>query len=123
VDGLDLAVHQGEFFGLLGTNGAGKSTTIGMLTTLVAPSAGKAWAAGYEVSADPVGVKSRIGVISQANALDRALTVADNLAFRGRYFALPAPTALTPATGHMPTWAYLTALSTESAAEFDLGVR
>ncbi|MFC9221751.1 ABC transporter ATP-binding protein [Streptomyces hygroscopicus] len=93
VDGLDLTVHQGEFFGLLGTNGAGKSTTIGMLTTLVAPSAGQAWVAGREVSADPVGVKSRIGVVPQANTLDRALTVADNLAFRGRYFGMPAPAA------------------------------
>ncbi|MFD8096812.1 ABC transporter ATP-binding protein [Streptomyces malaysiensis] len=93
VDGLDLTVHQGEFFGLLGTNGAGKSTTIGMLTTLVAPSAGKAWVAEREVSADPVGVRSRIGVVSQANTLDRALTVADNLAFRGRYFGMPAPAA------------------------------
>nr|WP_249025472.1 ATP-binding cassette domain-containing protein [Streptomyces sparsogenes] len=94
VDGLDLTVHQGEFFGLLGTNGAGKSTTIGMLTTLVAPSAGKAWVAGREVSADPVGVKSRIGVVSQANTLDRALAVADNLAFCGRYFGcLPQPPA------------------------------
>lgn len=93
MDGLDLTVHQGEFFGLLGTNGAGKSTTIGTLTTLVAPSAGKAWVAGYEVSADPVGVKSRIGVVSQANTLDRALTVADNLAFRGGYFGMPAPAA------------------------------
>lgn len=93
VHGLDLTVHRGEFFGLLGTNGAGKSTTIGMLTTLVAPSAGTAWVAGREVSADPVGVKSRIGVVSQANTLDRALTVADNLAFRGRYFGMPAAAA------------------------------
>lgn len=93
VDGLDLTVHQGEFFGLLGTNGAGKSTTIGMLTTLVEPSAGQAWVAGREVRADPVGVKSRIGVVSQANTLDRALTVADNLAFRGRYFGMPAAAA------------------------------
>ncbi|MCL7380057.1 ABC transporter ATP-binding protein [Streptomyces sp. 35G-GA-8] len=93
VESLDLTVHQGEFFGLLGTNGAGKSTTIGMLTTLVAPTAGKAWVAGREVSADPVGVKSRIGVVSQANTLDRALTVADNLVFRGRYFGMPAAAA------------------------------
>ncbi|MGW3569599.1 hypothetical protein ACWDSL_38035 [Streptomyces sp. NPDC000941] len=62
-------------------------------------------------------------MVSQANTLDRALTVADNFAFRGRHFGMPAPAALTPATGHMPTWAYLTALSTESAPEIDLGVR
>ncbi|MFG1603550.1 ABC transporter ATP-binding protein [Actinoplanes sp. NPDC049265] len=90
---LDLTVNKGEFFGLLGTNGAGKSTTIGMLTTLVTPTAGIAWVAGHEVSADPVGVKSRIGVVSQANTLDRALTVLDNLAFRGRYFGMSASAA------------------------------
>ncbi|WP_052850508.1 ABC transporter ATP-binding protein [Streptomyces avicenniae] len=93
VHGLDLTVAQGEFFGLLGANGAGKSTTIGMLTTLVTPTAGRAWVAGREVGADPVGVKSRIGVVSQAGTLDRALTVADNLAFRGRYFGLSAAAA------------------------------
>lgn len=93
LDGLDLSVGQGEFFGLLGTNGAGKSTTIGMLTTLVTPTAGSAWVAGREVSADPVAVKSRIGVVSQSNTLDRALTVVDNLAFRGRYFGMPASAA------------------------------
>ncbi|MEV7797359.1 ABC transporter ATP-binding protein [Streptomyces sp. NPDC087512] len=93
LEGLDLMVNKGEFFGLLGTNGAGKSTTIGMLTTLVTPTAGSAWVAGHEVSADPVGVKSRIGVVSQANTLDRALTVLDNLAFRGRYFGMSASAA------------------------------
>ncbi|WP_079032078.1 ABC transporter ATP-binding protein [Streptomyces specialis] len=93
LEGLDLTVAQGEFFGLLGTNGAGKSTTIGMLTTLVTPTAGRAWVSGHEVGADPVGVKSRIGVVPQANTLDRALTVLDNLAFRGRYFGMSAPAA------------------------------
>ncbi|MFJ6183402.1 ABC transporter ATP-binding protein [Streptomyces sp. NPDC092295] len=93
LESLDLTVGQGEFFGLLGPNGAGKSTTIGMLTTLVTPTGGSAWVAGHEVGADPVGVKSRIGVVSQANTLDRALTVLDNLTFRGRYFGMSAPAA------------------------------
>ncbi|MGW4730931.1 ABC transporter ATP-binding protein [Streptomyces shenzhenensis] len=98
VESLELTVRQGEFFGLLGTNGAGKSTTIGMLTTLVTPTAGSAWVAGQEVTADPVGVKSRIGVVSQNNTLDGALTVVDNLAFRGRYFGMPASAARRRAT-------------------------
>lgn len=93
LEGLDLTVGRGEFFGLLGTNGAGKSTTIGMLTTLITPTAGSAWVAGREVGADPVGVKSRIGVVPQANTLDRALSVRDNLAFRGRYFGMSASAA------------------------------
>ena len=70
VRGIDLDIPQGEFFGLLGPNGAGKSTTIGMLTTLVLPAGGRAWVAGLDVVADPVGVKRRIGVVTQNNTLD-----------------------------------------------------
>src|SRR5919109_1514285 len=88
VRGIDLSVGSGEFFGLLGPNGAGKSTTIGMLTTLVLPTAGRAWVAGMDVVADPVGVKRRIGVVTQNNTLDMQLTVAENLEFRSRFFGL-----------------------------------
>ena len=88
VRGIDLDIPQGEFFGLLGPNGAGKSTTIGMLTTLVAPTGGRAWVAGLDVVADPVGVKRRIGVVTQNNTLDMQLTVAENLEFRSRFFGL-----------------------------------
>src|SRR2546429_6627789 len=88
VPGLDLSVASGPFFGLLGPNGAGKSTTIGMLTTLVLPTGGQAWVAGMDVVADPVGVKRRIGVVTQNNTLDMQLTVAENLEFRSRFFGL-----------------------------------
>ena len=88
VRGLDLSVASGQFFGLLGPNGAGKSTTIGMLTTLVLPTGGQAWVAGLDVVADPVGVKRRIGVVTQNNTLDMQLTVAENLEFRSRFFGL-----------------------------------
>jgi ABC-2 type transport system ATP-binding protein len=88
VRGIDLDVPRGEFFGLLGPNGAGKSTTIGMLTTLVAPTGGKAWVAGHDVTKEPVAVKRRIGVVTQNNTLDMQLTVAENLAYRSRFFGL-----------------------------------
>src|SRR5436309_9835356 len=88
VRGIDLNVSSGQFFGLLGPNGAGKSTTIGMLTTLVLPTGGQAWVAGMDVVADPVGVKRRIGVVTQNNTLDMQLTVAENLEFRSRFFGL-----------------------------------
>ena len=88
VRGIDLSVGTGQFFGLLGPNGAGKSTTIGMLTTLVLPTGGRAWVAGLDVVADPVGVKRRIGVVTQNNTLDMQLTVAENLEFRSRFFGL-----------------------------------
>jgi daunorubicin resistance ABC transporter ATP-binding subunit len=90
VRGIDLSVSSGQFFGLLGPNGAGKSTTIGMLTTLVLPTGGRAWVAGLDVVADPVGVKRRIGVVTQNNTLDMQLTVAENLEFRSRFFGLSA---------------------------------
>ena len=88
VRGINLSVQSGQFFGLLGPNGAGKSTTIGMLTTLVLPTGGRAWVAGMDVVADPVGVKRRIGVVTQNNTLDMQLTVAENLEFRSRFFGL-----------------------------------
>ena len=93
VRGIDLDVPKGEFFGLLGPNGAGKSTTIGMLTTLVAPTGGRAWVAGHDVSKDTVAVKRRIGVVTQNNTLDMQLTVAENLAYRSRFFGLPKSVA------------------------------
>ncbi len=88
VDGLDLEVRPGEFFGLLGPNGAGKSTTIGMLTTRIVPTGGSAEVAGVDVAADPVDVRRRIGVVTQANTMDRAINLLENLEFRGRFFGM-----------------------------------
>ena len=93
VDGLDLEVRPGEFFGLLGPNGAGKSTTIGMLTTTVFPTGGRALVSGLDVSHHAADVKRQIGVVSQANTLDRSLTVWENLYYHGRFFGLPRPRA------------------------------
>ena len=54
VDGLDLEIRPGQFFGLLGPNGSGKTTTIHMLATLIRPSAGSAQVAGFDVGRDAV---------------------------------------------------------------------
>src|ERR1700712_5447881 len=81
VDSLDLEVGRGEIFGLLGPNGAGKSTTIGMLTTRIVPTSGTAMVAGIDVIAHPAATKQHIGVVTQTNTLDRALTVRENLVF------------------------------------------
>ena len=88
VDGLELEVGRGEFFGLLGPNGAGKSTTIGMLTTTVFPTGGRAFVSGLDVRRQAAEVKRQIGVVSQANTLDRALTVWENLYYHGRFFGV-----------------------------------
>ena len=90
VDRLNLHVHEGEIFGLLGPNGAGKTTTVGMITTLVVPTGGKAYVAGIDVVINPALVKQVIGVVSQTNNLDRALTVQENLYYHGRYFGMSA---------------------------------
>jgi ABC-2 type transport system ATP-binding protein len=90
VDNLDLDVRHGEIFGLLGPNGAGKTTTVGMLTTLVIPTGGKAIVAGIDVVAQPALVKQVIGVVSQSNNLDRALTVWENLYYHGLFFGMKA---------------------------------
>jgi ABC-2 type transport system ATP-binding protein len=88
VDNLDLAIQRGEIFGLLGPNGAGKTTIVGMLTTLVVPTSGKAIVACVDVITHPELVKQVIGVVSQSNNLDRALTVWENLYYHGRFFGM-----------------------------------
>jgi ABC-2 type transport system ATP-binding protein len=90
VDHLDLEVASGEVFGLLGPNGAGKTTTAGMLTTRVIPTSGRAFIAGIDVVGHPTLTKQIIGVVSQQNTLDRALTVWENLYYHGRLFGISA---------------------------------
>ncbi|MDP9387920.1 MAG: ATP-binding cassette domain-containing protein [Actinomycetota bacterium] len=88
VDALDLTVRRGEIFALLGPNGAGKTTTVGMLTTRVRPTSGTAVVNGVDIVADPALAKASVGVVAQANTLDRGLSVWENLYFHARYFGL-----------------------------------
>jgi ABC-2 type transport system ATP-binding protein len=88
VDGLDLDIPAGQFFGLLGPNGSGKTTTIHMLSTLLRPSAGEATVAGHDTRRTPVAVRGAIGVVFQDSALDRTLSVAENLRFCGLLYGL-----------------------------------
>jgi ABC-2 type transport system ATP-binding protein len=94
VRGLDLAVPEGRFFGLLGPNGSGKTTTLHMLSTLVRPSEGRARVAGYDVLHSPVEVRRAIGLVFQESALDRTLTVMENLRFAAALYNLPTRTSL-----------------------------
>ena len=88
VNDLSFSVKQGEIFGFLGANGAGKSTAIRMLCGLLRPSAGTALVGGIDVSADPEGVKRRIGYMSQKFSLYEALTVDQNIRFFGGIYGL-----------------------------------
>jgi len=89
LDGISFEIGRGEFFGLLGPNGAGKTTTIGILTTRVRPTGGLALIEGIDVARDPVTVKRQIGVVPQANNLDRSLTGREILLFHAEYFGIP----------------------------------
>jgi len=81
VDGLDLSVQRGEIFGLLGPDGAGKTTTIRMLCAIMDPTAGSAHVAGFDTVKEPEEIKQRIGYMAQQFSLYGDLTVLENLTF------------------------------------------
>ena len=88
VNDLTFDVRQGEIFGFLGSNGAGKSTTIRMLCGLLRPTSGTALVGGVDVSRDPEAVKRRIGYMSQRFSLYEKLTVDQNITFFGGIYGL-----------------------------------
>jgi ABC-2 type transport system ATP-binding protein len=90
---FDLEVPAGTVLGLLGHNGAGKTTAIRILTTLALPSAGSAAVAGIDVVADPARVRECIGVTGQAATVDGLLSARANLELIGRLYHLPRATA------------------------------
>jgi ABC-2 type transport system ATP-binding protein len=89
VKGVSFEVEQGEIFGYLGANGAGKSTTIRILCGLLEPTAGTAEVAGLDVAKDPVGVRYAVGYMSQKFSLYPDLTARENLDFFGGVYRLP----------------------------------
>ncbi len=89
VNSINLSVEQGEVFGLLGPNGAGKSTTIKMLTTLLPPTSGDAWVAGFDIIHQTVGVRRSIGYVPQALSADATLTGYENLLIFAKLYDVP----------------------------------
>jgi ABC-2 type transport system ATP-binding protein len=85
---VSFDVPRGEIFGLLGTNGVGKTTLIGVLTTRVRATAGRAWVDGFDVTREAVRVKSRIANVPQRPTFDRALNVTENLLYHAAYFGV-----------------------------------
>jgi ABC-2 type transport system ATP-binding protein len=88
VDHITFDVKRGEVFGFLGSNGAGKSTTIRMLCGLLRPTSGTARVDGIDVGRDPEAVKKRIGYMSQRFSLYEGLTVDENIRFYAGLYGL-----------------------------------
>jgi len=88
VDAITFDVGEGEIFGFLGANGAGKTTALKMLTGLLRPSSGQAMVANFDVGRQPEQVKKRIGYMSQRFSLYEDLTVRENICFFGGVYGL-----------------------------------
>lgn len=91
---VDIHIEQGELFGLLGPNGAGKTTLIKVLTTLLAPSSGEAFVAGYNVLSQPQLVRPRINMVSGGESSGYGLlTVRENLWMFSQFYGMPSKAA------------------------------
>jgi ABC-2 type transport system ATP-binding protein len=93
VDGVDLAIREGEVFGFLGPNGAGKTTTVRMLCTLLPITAGTARVAGVDVARDPATVRRKIGVALQEIGLDPLQTGRELLTLQCGLYGMSDPKA------------------------------
>lgn len=89
VDGLTLEVAEGELFGLVGPDGAGKTTTMRLLTSIMDPTEGEAWVAGRHTVREAEAVKEEIGYMSQRFGLYPDLSVMENLTFYADLYGVP----------------------------------
>ena len=88
VRGISFDVREGDLFSFLGTNGAGKSTTINILTTLLDKTSGEATVGGFDIDREADKVRELIGIVFQDSVLDDLLTVRENLTFRGSLYGM-----------------------------------
>ena len=89
LDHVDLTIENGEFFGLLGTNGAGKTTMIRILSTLMLPTSGKVYADGQELTRNHVEMKKKITVMTQEYTLRNDMSIEEILEYQGRLYRVP----------------------------------
>ena len=89
LDHVDLTIENGEFFGLLGTNGAGKTTMIRILSTLMLPTSGQVLADGVELTRNNVDLKKKITVMTQEYTLRNDMSIEEILEYQGRLYQVP----------------------------------
>ena len=89
VQGVDLAIPEGEFFGFLGPNGAGKTTTIKVLATLLSPTAGEVRVNGFDVRSEARKIRESIGYMAQETSIDPELTAEENIRFACEAYGVP----------------------------------
>ncbi|OGW26778.1 MAG: multidrug ABC transporter ATP-binding protein [Nitrospirae bacterium GWC2_57_13] len=89
VDRLNLEIRKGELFGLVGPDGAGKTTTMRLLTAILEPTSGEAWVSGSSIQTDGERIKEKIGYMSQRFGLYEDLTVIENINFYADLYEVP----------------------------------
>ena len=119
---VSFTAHDGAITGLLGPNGAGKTTTLRMIATLVAPTQGVARVDGIDCAAEPLAVRARIGVLSDARGLYTRLTARENIAYYGELRGM-APEAVDRAVARLAELLDLTALLDRRTDGFSQGER
>lgn len=88
VDGISFKVKEGELFSFLGVNGAGKSTTINIISGVLNKDSGKVSVCGYDIDERPNEIKSKIGIVFQNSVLDKKLSVYENLKYRANLYGI-----------------------------------
>jgi len=122
VDNVSFRIARGEIFGFLGPNGCGKTTTMKMLTGLLAPTSGQAWMFGKPVEARDTAMRRRVGFMSQSFSLYTELTVRQNLQLHARLFHL-ARSDIGPRVAALLQQFGLADYQDEIAEHLPLGVR
>jgi ABC-2 type transport system ATP-binding protein len=89
IDGVSFSVDEGEVFGVLGPNGSGKTTLVRLLNGVLAPTSGKAFLFGKDVTVDGAYVRARTGVLTETPSLYERLSARKNLSFFGRFYGIP----------------------------------
>ena len=89
VNALNIDIHKGELYGLVGPDGAGKTTTMRLLTAIMDPTSGEGWVAGHSILTEGERIKEKIGYMSQRFGLYEDLTVLENILFYADLYEVP----------------------------------